>query len=395
MPQLPSFARASLLLGSVLSLAALAQAQLVVGGQYNAASPAHAVWRVDVTNGQRQLLFFGSVSGLAVDDLGGRIFAIDGTRLSVWNYGGPTTATLLGTVTRSTGGTLNAVGLAYGGGRLFATTQFGANWLHEIDLNTLVATPVPMSQNLGWVESLCFDAPSGQFIAQVDAGDTLLYRVDILGTGAITPYSGVNLGIAPDAGALGPNNVYYVTKDDGTAIWSFNLATGQWLPGSIWSPYPGGLDECGAEWAPNLPASAPATVYCSPSRQFGCPTTLTVDGTPSLSAGSGFVVNFWNVRGDARVQPHFSIAGPAQAPFFGGIRCLRQPVLRLPSTQLIGNAQSCSGTYTFDFLAHATASLPWLGAGQTVWLQVAAQNPATAALDRFELSAGVRFTLLP
>lgn len=45
-------------------------------------------------------------------------------------------------------------------------------------------------------------------------------------------------------------------------------------------------------------------------------------------------------------------------------------------------------------MAHATASLPWLGAGQAVWLQAAAHNPATAVLDRFELAAGVRFTLL-
>lgn len=336
------------------------------------------------------MLFPGGASAIAVDDAGGRVFVANGTQLSRWNYGDGQTATALGTVQRAGGNALDITGMAYGGGRLFATTiassQPTAQWLFEIDLTTLVATPLPTTQGLSWIEAVSFDATSGLFYLQHDSGQ--LYRMDILGGGS--PQIVADIGFGPDGGALGANGRYYVTFDNVATIPIFDLAANAYTGTSIWSPYTSGLDAAGADWAPNFSAAAGPRVYCQPSPLSVAHLRTFHAGVPSASAGSGFTITHSLIPSTSRVQPHFSLSGPASAPFFGGLRCIRVPVFRMPQSSGV------SSTHVLDFNAYiASGANPGLVAGQTVWFQLATQTAAGAANDTFTLSAGLRFTILP
>lgn len=373
------------------SWTATASAQLLVGVQSNAANTFNAaVWHIDVTTGERTMLFPGGASAIAVDDAGGRVFVANAAQLSLWNYGSGQTATVLGTVQRASGGALNITGMAFGGGRLFATTTASnlptAQWLFEIDLSTLVATPLPTTQGLSWIEALSFDAASGLFYLQHDDGD--IYTMDILGGGA--PQIVADIGFGPDGGALGANGRYYVTYDNAGPFPIFDLTTNTYTGSSIWSPYFNGLDAAGADWAPNFNAAPGPRVYCQPSPNAVNHLRTLHAGTPSASAGSGFTITHTQVPNNSRVQPHFSLSGPASAPFLGGLRCVRVPVFRMPQSTGV------SGTHVLDFNAYiASGANPGLVAGQTVWFQLATQTPAGAANDTFTLSAGLRFTIAP
>jgi hypothetical protein len=379
------------LLGALAGAVPSAHAQLVVGVQTNAANTFNAaVWHIDLTSGDRTLLFPGGASAIAVDDAGGRVFVANGSELSLWNYGSGPAATLLGTVLKPSGAALNVTGLGYGGGRLFAATPStgapASQWLFEIDLATLIATPMPTTVGLSWIEAVSFDATSGLFYLQHDSG--WLYTMDILGGGAPQVVSDIQFG--PDGGTLGANGLYYVTYDNAASIPIFNLATNAYTGSSIWSPYYNGLDAAGADWAPNLTAAAGPRVYCQPSPVTGNHLRTLHAGAPSASAGSGFTITHTQIPSSSRVQPHFSLSGPASAPFFGGLRCVRVPVFRMPQTQ------SVSGTYVLDFNAYiASGANPGLVAGQTVWFQLATQTAAGAANGTFTLSAAVRFTIAP
>lgn len=366
-------------------------AQLVVGVESNAGNSFNAaVWHIDLTSGERTMLFPGGASAIAVDDAGGRVFVANGTQMSLWNYGDGQAATLLGTVQRAGGNSLYITGMAFGGGRLFATTlassQPTAQWLFEIDLTTLVATALPTTQGLSWIEAVSFDATSGLFYLQHDNG--LLYTMDILGGGA--PQVAGNIQFGPDGGAVGANGLYYVTYDDPQPMRVFDLTAGAYTSTGIWNPYYSGLDAAGAEWAPNLTAAPGPRVYCQPSPLAISHLRTLHAGAPSASAGSGFTITHTQVPVNSRVHPHFSLSGPASAPFFNGLRCVRVPVFRMPQTSGV------SGTHVLDFNAYiASGANPALIAGQTVWFQLATQTAAGAANDTFTLSAGLRFTILP
>lgn len=368
-----------------------AHAQLIVGVQTNAANTYNAaVWHIDLTSGDRTMLFPGGASAIAVDDAGGRVFVANGSQLSLWNYGSGPSATLLGTVLKPNGASLDVTGLAYGGGRLFATavasSQPTSQWLFEVDPTTLAATPMPTTVGLSWIEAVSFDASSGLFYLQHDSGP--LYTMDILGGGSPQIVSDIQFG--PDGGTVGANGLYYVTYDNASSIPIFNLATNAYTGNYIWSPYYNGLDAAGADWAPNFTAAAGPRVYCQPSPVTGNHLRTLHAGSPSASAGSGFTITHTQIPALSRVQPHFSLSGPASAPFFSGLRCVRVPVFRMPQTQ------SVTGTHVLDFNAYiASGANPGLVAGQTVWFQLATQTAAGASNDAFTLSAGVRFTITP
>jgi hypothetical protein len=375
-----------------LSLAAFAEsarAQLIVGVE--TLSTGAGIWHIDVATGVRVLLFHGGAGAIAVDDAGGRVFAADRSELSVWNYGGGSTATLLGTVLKPNSTPMVITGMGFGGGRLFATTtatsQPTAQWLFEIDLTTLIATPLPTTQGLSWIEAVSFDSTSGLFYLQHDSGQ--MYTMDILGGGSPQPVA-VH-GFGPDGGTVGANGLYYITYDDWQPIQVFDLAANAYTGATFWSPYSFGRDAAGADWAPSLTPPIDPRVYCQPSAggANGLIRTL-YDGTPSASAGSGFTLTHTRIPSNSRVHPHFSLTGPANAPFFGGLRCVRVPVFRMPQTQNV------TGTHVLDFNAYiASGANPGLVAGQTVWFQLATQTAASAANDIFNLSAGVRFTIAP
>lgn len=366
-----------------------AHAQLVVGVQSNASHA--AVWRVDVATGHRSLLFYGGAGAIAVDDAGGRIFAANGSVLSVWNYGGGQSATQLGTVRNAAGVALPISGMAFGGGRLFAAKPFShapaGAWLFEVDLATLVATPIVANPTVHWVEEISFDASTGTFLMQEDGAGSL-YRMDILGGGS--PQLVGSIGFGPDGGALGANGLYYVTYDNPIPFRVFDLATNAYTSTSFWCPYYFDLDNAGADWAPSLVPPSDPRVYCAPTPAMVSPMFPTYAGTPSASAGSGFVITHTAVPTGSRVHPHFSLTGAASAPFAGGLRCVRTPVFRMPQ------AHNVTFSHSLDFNAYiASGANPGLVSGQTVWFQLAAQSTTGANNGTFSLSPGLRFTIAP
>jgi hypothetical protein len=368
---------------ALASLAAPASAQLIVGAESNYSLD--AVWRIDVTSGERALLFYGGSSALAVDDAGGRIFSANFAQLSQWNYGGGPSATVLGNLRDASGALFRPAGLAYGGGRLFATAldMFCTGWLFEIDLTTLVATPLPTLTCLTWIEALSFEPTTGHFVLQGDSGQ--LYLMDILGGGVPLPMGSIPFGF--DGGALGANGVYYVMYDQGgTSIEAIDLATLGFTGAKYWTPFYGTGDNAGADWAPSLVVPPGPRVYCEPTLT-GLQPRPTYTGLPSASAGSGFTITHAPISGPSRVQPHISLVGPAQAPFLTGKRCLKLPALRLP------HAFVTSGVHSIDFNAYIASGVnPALVAGQSVWFQIV---EIRTALDTTNLGPGVSFTILP
>jgi len=368
---------------ALASFAAPASAQLIVGAESN--NPLDAVWRIDVATGERALLFYGGSSALAVDDAGGRIFSANFAQLSQWNYGGGQSATVLGALQHASGAPFLPTGLAYGGGRLFATVQdlFCTGSLFEVDLTTLIATPLPNTACLGWIEALSFEPSTGEFVLQSDSGH--LMRMDILGGGA--PQLMGSIGFGLDGGALGTNGAYYVMYDQGgSTIDELDLATLAYTGSEYWAPFYGGVDNAGSDWAPSLVVPPGPRVYCEPTLA-GSPPRPTYTGLPSASAGSGFAITHAPLSSSSRVQPHISLAGPAQAPFLTGKRCLKLPVLRLPHTSVT------NGVHSFDFNAYIASGVnPALVAGQSVWYQIVEVRPA---IDTTILGPGVSFTILP
>lgn len=368
---------------ALASFAAPATAQLIVGAESN--NSLDAVWRIDVASGERALLFYGGSSALAVDDAGGRIFSANFAQLSQWNYGGGPSATVLGNLKYASGALFRPAGLAYGGGRLFATVEdlFCTGWLFEIDLTTLVATPLPTTVCLSWVEALSFEPSTGEFVLQNDTDR--LYRMDILGGGA--PQLMGSIGFGLDGGALGTNGAYYVMYDQGgTSIEELDLATLGATGNKYWAPFYGTGDNAGADWAPSLVVPPGPRVYCEPTLA-GSPPRPTYTGLPSASAGSGFTITHAPIASSSRVQPHISLVGPAQAPFLTGKRCLKLPVLRLP------HAFVTSSVHSLDFNAYIASGVnPALVAGQSVWFQIV---EIRTALDTTTLGPGVSFTILP
>lgn len=368
---------------ALASFAAPATAQLIVGAESN--NSLDAVWRIDVASGERALLFYGGSSALAVDDAGGRIFSANFAQLSQWNYGAGPSATVLGNLKYASGALFRPAGLAYGGGRLFATVEdlFCTGWLFEIDLTTLVATPLPTTVCLSWVEALSFEPSTGEFVLQNDTDR--LYRMDILGGGA--PQLMGSIGFGLDGGALGTNGAYYVMYDQGgTSIEELDLATLGATGNKYWAPFYGTGDNAGADWAPSLVVPPGPRVYCEPTL-VGSPPRPTYTGLPSASAGSGFTITHAPIASSSRVQPHISLVGPAQAPFLTGKRCLKLPVLRLPHAFVTG------GVHSLDFNAYIASGVnPALVAGQSVWFQIV---EIRTALDTTTLGPGVSFTILP
>lgn len=377
---------------ALANLAAPASAQLIVGAESNYALD--AVWRIDVTTGERALLFYGGASAIAVDDAGGRIFTANIGQLSVWNYGGGPSATVLGNLTDPSGLPFQPSGMAFGAGRLVATREDFpcSGWLFEIDLTTLVALPLPTPLTCISSKALSFEPSTGQFVMQGATGGLL--RMDIFGGGAIQQIG--TIGYPPDGGALGDAGAYYVVHDRGLwPIAKFDLATNSYTQTTYWAPYYGTGQNAGADWAPSLVLPPGPRVYCEP-RLPGVPEPLrpTYTGTPSASAGGGFTITHAPLSDvNSRVQPHISLVGPAQVPFHTGQRCLRLPVLRLPH-QVVAN-----GVHSFDFNAYlASGANPALVAGQTVWYQVIeVPGPyiGTPPLSLINLGPGVSFTILP
>jgi Tol biopolymer transport system component len=112
--------------------------------------------------------------------------------------------------------------------------------------------------------------------------------------------------------------------------------------------------------------------YCTAKvNSAGCTPAIGATGTPSASAGAGFVVTAEQVLDLDAGLLLYGVAGSKAAPFQGGYLCVRAPLARTPVQTAGGNGlPPCVGTYALDFNAWiAGGADPALGAGRQVWAQ--------------------------
>ncbi|MCY3002094.1 MAG: hypothetical protein NTV21_09840 [Planctomycetota bacterium] len=393
---LVNFARFGAAAAAVVAGSTLAFAQILAGPLSN--QPDKGLWYVDIATGDRVRVCNQGSSAVAVDDAGGRVFLAQSSQLLQWNYGSALNgATTLGTMTRAGGGALECIGLAYGGGRLFATAG-DASLVYEISLASLVATPVLALGSSQVAEGLSFDASTGLFyVAQEVVGPmgfaANLYSLDLLGTGvgqfvAQIPGDG-------DSVCVG-NGVAYLMSETGGRITTYDLATGALNPNALIAPWAYGVFECGSEFAPSFVPPAAPRIYCQATPAQYCAPVLTTTGTPSASSATGFTLRHQRLLPNSVVRGNYSLTGRSPAPFQTGVRCLSGPVTRLLPALGTASTPYCGNVLLLDFNAViASGTNPALVAGQTVWYQATVLPPASAQPNTLQFTAGVEFTIQP
>ncbi len=142
--------------------------------------------------------------------------------------------------------------------------------------------------------------------------------------------------------------------------------------GLVPSPFGDGLTR--------IEVPAPVSTYCtSKTNSNGCTPAIAFSGSPSASAGSGFVIS------TSQVLPHvnglffYSIVGANGVPFQGGFLCVQSPIHRTAILNS-GGTIACGGAYQFDFNTYIASGVdPALIAGVKFWGQYWSRDPASAS----------------
>jgi Tol biopolymer transport system component len=138
------------------------------------------------------------------------------------------------------------------------------------------------------------------------------------------------------------------------------------------------------------------SIYCTAKVSSAlCIPAIGSSGTPSASAGQGFLIE---ATGFPPLQPGvfaYGKLGPATVPFQGGFICAQTPLVRIPLANT-GGPGSCEGSFSLDFNAYvASGADPALVAGKTVWGQWWARDPGLPPPSNASLSDAIRVTLCP
>jgi hypothetical protein len=116
------------------------------------------------------------------------------------------------------------------------------------------------------------------------------------------------------------------------------------------------------------PNTAPFAYCTAKVNSAGCTPAIASSGSPSISAGSGFLITATNVIDSSSGILVYSFNGSALIPFQGGTLCIQPTVWRTP-LQNSGGSPPCGGTFSLDFNAHIAATPILFAVGQMVWAQ--------------------------
>jgi FG-GAP-like repeat len=146
------------------------------------------------------------------------------------------------------------------------------------------------------------------------------------------------------------------------------------------------------------------TVYCTAkTNSIGCTPSIGWSGTPSASAGSGFLVRATGMISNKSCLLIYGVSGRASIPFQGGILCVGQPLKRGPVTNTLGNPppDDCSGAPSIDmnlFAAGGLGGSPLAGLrapGTRVNCQWWGRDPGFAPPNNTQLSDGLEYIVGP
>ncbi len=146
--------------------------------------------------------------------------------------------------------------------------------------------------------------------------------------------------------------------------------------------------------APNAPF-----VYCIPRiNSIGCTPVVSFSGTPSVTLVGAFNLSASNLLNGQFGTLFYSLAGPDNAPFLGGWRCVRSPFWRMApsSTGGSGVGIDCTGSLVRDFNNWIQNGLdPQLVAGVEVWAQFYSRDPGLPAPNNVNLTEAIDFLIQP
>jgi len=139
-----------------------------------------------------------------------------------------------------------------------------------------------------------------------------------------------------------------------------------------------------------------STVYCTAkTNSAGCLPSIAFSGTPSASAGSGYVLSASQILDGKFGVLFYGKSGAAAVPFQGGTLCAKAPLVRT-TLQLSGGTPPCGGAFAMDFNAWiASGKDPGLVAGQQVNAQYWSRDPGFPPPDNTSLTDAVEFTIAP
>ena len=142
----------------------------------------------------------------------------------------------------------------------------------------------------------------------------------------------------------------------------------------------------------------PETYCTAGTTASGCQAQMASTGTPSASAGSGFVVSAVLAEGSKDGLFFFGTNGRQANPWGSGTsyQCVVPPVKRTPLLSSTGTNGNCDGTFTLDFNALITAQPAKApSTGSTVQIQCWFRDPFNTSNQTTSLSDALEFTLCP
>jgi hypothetical protein len=139
----------------------------------------------------------------------------------------------------------------------------------------------------------------------------------------------------------------------------------------------------------------PPVFYCGGGHSVDplCTPALSLAGTPSVSAPSGFTVQANDVPGSRMGVVLFGTSGEVAVPWGTSTSCVRPPRYRTGTHFSLGTAGTCQGVLSVDFNLWLSMHGSPLAAGTVVWMQAWYRDPAAALGTNF--SDAVRFSMLP
>jgi Tol biopolymer transport system component len=137
--------------------------------------------------------------------------------------------------------------------------------------------------------------------------------------------------------------------------------------------------------------------YCvAGASSSGCVPSISAAGTPSASAGSGFVLTVTSADGARTGVIFYGVAGPSLLPWSSSILCVRPPQQRTPMQSTGGTTGACDGVLALDWNAYvsqhpAALGNPFSGI-ETVWAQAWIRDPLAQSAN---LSDALWFQVCP